>query len=118
MYTYTQYRLCRVPLDNKLMFRKHILDQGLLIHLFAGPGDIKPKSEVKIRVPKEESKYSIKVKNTTDPKAIWDIDEVHTVPFCDDASYDPRQRPEFDVKYRQAITSEDVFLQVGAVNST
>lgn len=89
-----------------------------LIHLFAGPGDIRPKSEVKIRVPKEESKYSIKVKKTTDPKAIWDIDEVHTVPFCDDASYDPRQRPEFDVKYRQAITSEDVFLQVSAVNST
>lgn len=34
------------------------------------------------------------------------------VPFCDDASYDPRQRPEFDIKYRQAVTSEDVFLQV------
>jgi hypothetical protein len=34
------------------------------------------------------------------------------VPFCDDASYDPRQRPEYDIKYRQAVTSEDVFLQV------
>lgn len=86
------------------------------IHPFAGPGDIKRKSEVKIKVPKEDSEYSTKVNKTTDPKAIWDIDEVHTVPFCDDASYDPRQRPEFDVKYRQAITSEDVFLQVGTVN--
>jgi hypothetical protein len=26
---------------------------------------------------------------------------------------DPRERPEFDIKYRQAVTPEDVYLQVG-----
>uniref|UniRef100_A0A1B6JS01 PIH1D1/2/3 CS-like domain-containing protein n=1 Tax=Homalodisca liturata TaxID=320908 RepID=A0A1B6JS01_9HEMI len=78
-----------------------------------GPGDIKSKSQVKIRVPTEEYEHSYYTKKKTDPKAIWEVDEVPVVAFCDDASYDPRQRPEFDIKYRQAVTSEDLFLQLG-----
>ncbi|KAG8311617.1 hypothetical protein J6590_038641 [Homalodisca vitripennis] len=77
-----------------------------------GPGDIKSKSQVKIRVPTEEYEHSYYTKKKTDPKAIWEVDEVPVVAFCDDASYDPRQRPEFDIKYRQAVTSEDLFLQL------
>ncbi|KAG8311615.1 hypothetical protein J6590_038639 [Homalodisca vitripennis] len=78
-----------------------------------GPGDIKSKSQVKIRVPTEEYEHSYYTKKKTDPKSIWEVDEVPIVAFCDDASYDPRQRPEFDIKYRQAVTSEDLFLQIG-----
>jgi hypothetical protein len=30
-----------------------------------------------------------------------------------DVTADPRERPEFDIKYRQAVTPEDIYLQVG-----
>uniref|UniRef100_A0A1B6MQN4 PIH1D1/2/3 CS-like domain-containing protein n=1 Tax=Graphocephala atropunctata TaxID=36148 RepID=A0A1B6MQN4_9HEMI len=83
-----------------------------------GPGDIKSKSKVKIRVPTEEYEHAYYTKRKTDSKAIWEVDEVPVVAFCDDASYDPRQRPEVDIKYRQAVSSEDVFLQLGRKNSS
>lgn len=78
----------------------------------SGPADIKPKSKVRITVPSEEYEHYERTQKKMDQKAIWDINEVQSVPFCDDASYDPRQRPEFDIKYRQAVTSDDLFLQV------
>ncbi|XP_054284852.1 dynein axonemal assembly factor 6 [Macrosteles quadrilineatus] len=78
-----------------------------------GPGDIQPKSKINIRVPDEDNETEKSKKTKKDPQDIWDIEEVQVVPFCDDASYDPRPRPEFDIRYRQAVSSEDVFLQLG-----
>lgn len=84
-------------------------------HLISGPGDVKTKSRVKINVPSDEYEHYERSHKKLDEKAIWDINEVQSVPFCDDASYDPRQRPNFDIKYRQAVTSEDLYLQVTLV---
>jgi hypothetical protein len=42
---------------------------------------------------------------------IWDEREIPDVDV-DDSSTDPRERPEFEIKYRQAVTPEDVYLQV------
>lgn len=48
----------------------------------------------------------------SDPKSIWTSEEVPQVPFCDDASYDPRQRPDYEFRYRQAVGAENLYLQV------
>jgi hypothetical protein len=48
---------------------------------------------------------------TADDTVIWDEKEVPDVDVGD-ISMDPRERPEFDIKYRQAVTPEDVYLQV------
>ncbi|KAJ3021006.1 UNVERIFIED_CONTAM: Protein pih1d3 [Siphonaria sp. JEL0065] len=45
----------------------------------------------------------------TNTKEIWDEDEVEDQVI--DVS-DARSQPEFDVKYRQRVTSEDMFLQM------
>lgn len=47
-----------------------------------------------------------------DPKAIWCLSEVPEVPISDDASYDPRQRPDYNIIFRQAVGSEHIFLGV------
>ncbi|KDR16238.1 hypothetical protein L798_09656 [Zootermopsis nevadensis] len=47
-----------------------------------------------------------------DDAAIWDESEIPDVDV-DDTSTDPREKPDFDIKYRQAVTPEDVYLQMG-----
>ncbi|RZF35132.1 hypothetical protein LSTR_LSTR009438 [Laodelphax striatellus] len=77
-----------------------------------GPGDVKPKVKVNVKgVECDNGDNAIEV--VEDPKAIWQLHEVSEVPVCDDASYDPRQRPEYDIKYKQAVTAEDIYLQMG-----
>ncbi|XP_022196840.2 dynein assembly factor 6, axonemal [Nilaparvata lugens] len=77
-----------------------------------GPGDVKPKLKVKVKgVDSEQGENATEA--VDDPKAIWQLHEVTEVPVCDDASYDPRQRPEYDIKYKQAVTAEDIYLQMG-----
>lgn len=45
---------------------------------------------------------------------IWDDSEVPTLDTLpDDASLDPRLVPEYDISYQQAVTSEDIYLQMG-----
>lgn len=50
-------------------------------------------------------------RGSTDTTNIWDEREIPDVDV--DITSDPRERPEFDIKYRQAVTPEDVYLQVG-----
>ncbi|KAK7863621.1 hypothetical protein R5R35_006158 [Gryllus longicercus] len=47
-----------------------------------------------------------------DPDAIWCPTEVASAPDDEDGA-DPRPRPEYDMHFRQAVTPEDVFLQLG-----
>ncbi|XP_069698702.1 dynein axonemal assembly factor 6 [Periplaneta americana] len=70
-----------------------------------GPGHIGPKG----------SSTELKTRDTTasDGDAIWDESEVPEDSVVDDSS-DPREKPEFELSYRQAVTPEDVFLQLGA----
>ena len=79
-----------------------------------GSGDIKP-NKVKIKSivsdTFEENKDSGK-NVVEDLKSIWSLGEVPEVPVSDDASYDPRQRPDYDIIFRQAVGSEDIFLGV------
>ncbi|XP_037085752.1 dynein assembly factor 6, axonemal-like [Pollicipes pollicipes] len=46
------------------------------------------------------------------PTPIWDDDEVHEGAELDDVD-DPRPRPEYTMTFRQQVTAEDMFLQVG-----
>lgn len=81
-----------------------------------GPGDIKP-NKVKIKMTVSDNGDTENKDNTEncqeDPKSIWCLSEVPEVPVSDDASYDPRQRPDYDIKFRQAVGSEDIFLGLG-----
>lgn len=81
-----------------------------------GPGDVKP-NNVKIKTTLSDDAENMENnddgKNVEeDCKAIWCLNEVPEVSVSDDASYDPRQRPNYDIKFRQAVKSEDIFLQV------
>lgn len=74
---------------------------------FPGPGDIFQK--VKItgnEVDREKNKIS------DDPKSIWRLSEVQEVPISDDVLWDPREKPQYDITYKQALKSEDIYLQV------
>lgn len=45
-------------------------------------------------------------------KDIWDANEVEEgVEF--DTSDDPRMQPEYDIVYKQRVTTEDIYLQMG-----
>ncbi|KAH3695144.1 hypothetical protein DPMN_082600 [Dreissena polymorpha] len=47
-----------------------------------------------------------------DTKDIWDAEEVQEGAEFE-SIYDPRPQPEYDIVYKQAVTSEDMFLQMG-----
>ncbi|KAI9351103.1 hypothetical protein DFJ73DRAFT_831593 [Zopfochytrium polystomum] len=68
------------------------------------PGSIGPKL-----APAAESKAPSK-SSSASKKDIWDDDEVEEN-VLDDA--DPRPAPEYTIKYRQRVTSEDIYLQMG-----
>ncbi|CAI2726390.1 unnamed protein product [Schistosoma spindalis] len=74
------------------------------------PGDIglKCRSEVK------KEKPNVKQKN---PNDIWDIDEIPEGTQHEDI-YDPRPQPKYEIVYQQAVTAEDVYLQLGRKNPT
>ncbi|OWF45716.1 Protein PIH1D3 [Mizuhopecten yessoensis] len=73
-----------------------------------GPGEIGPtKKEGSSDEPKQDTK-----KQTKD---IWTEDEVGEGAEYE-SLYDPRPQPEYDILYKQAVTSEDMFLQMGNKN--
>ncbi|XP_067006908.1 dynein axonemal assembly factor 6 [Anabrus simplex] len=47
-----------------------------------------------------------------DTGAIWDEKEVPEDAVCEESA-DPRTRPQYDIKFRQAVTTEDIYLQMG-----
>jgi hypothetical protein len=48
-------------------------------------------------------------------KDIWDEEEVDEGAEFD-TSDDPRMQPEYEIVYKQKVTSEDIFLQMGSKN--
>ncbi|WAQ98438.1 DAAF6-like protein [Mya arenaria] len=68
------------------------------------PGNIGP--EKKAGTTEKEEKVK---KNTKD---IWDAEEVQEGAEFE-SMYDPRPQPDYDIVYKQAVTSEDMFLQMG-----
>ncbi|XP_075218228.1 dynein axonemal assembly factor 6-like [Lycorma delicatula] len=76
------------------------------------PGDIKT-VKVNVKGISGDNESDNKCDKKYNPKAIWQLHEVPEIQLCDDASYDPRERPEHDIKYRQSVTPEDIYLQLG-----
>ncbi|GFG30164.1 hypothetical protein Cfor_10151 [Coptotermes formosanus] len=71
-----------------------------------GPGNIGPKKG------NGDGNCAVEVSGeSTGDANIWDEREIPDVDV--DMTADPRDRPEFDIKYRQAVTPEDVYLQMG-----
>jgi len=48
---------------------------------------------------------------SADDTSIWEEREVPDIEVGD-SIIDPRERPEYEIKYRQAVTPEDAYLQV------
>ncbi|KAL8581293.1 hypothetical protein ACOMHN_028319 [Nucella lapillus] len=69
-----------------------------------GPGDVGPQKQTS-QPPQTKEKEKV-------TKDIWDPDEV-----AEGAEFeilnDPRPQPEYEIMYKQAVTSEDMFLQMG-----
>ncbi len=76
-----------------------------------GPGSIGP--DKKSTDSKTESKKSIYEKKKS--KNIWDENEVEEGAEFDTQD-DPRMQPEYEILYKQKLTSEDIFLQMGNKN--
>ncbi|KAK6628523.1 hypothetical protein RUM43_002338 [Polyplax serrata] len=74
-----------------------------------GPGDISSKNKIKNSVG-EEGKGS--ESGGGDAKDIWDESEVPEGVVHDETE-DPREKPEYEIKYKQGVTAEDMFLQMG-----
>ncbi|XP_069129554.1 dynein axonemal assembly factor 6-like [Argopecten irradians] len=73
-----------------------------------GPGEIGPK--------KNEGRSSEQNQTTkANTKDIWTEEEIgEGAEF--ESLYDPRPQPEYEILYKQAVTSEDMFLQMGNKN--
>lgn len=52
------------------------------------------------------------LKEKKETKDIWDIDDVPEG-IVYDTKDDPRIQPDYDISYKQKITTEDIFLQMG-----
>lgn len=49
-----------------------------------------------------------------DPKDIWDIDEVSDDELNnDDDDFDDRTQPEFEIMYKQSVSAEDKYMNMG-----
>ncbi|XP_077984927.1 dynein axonemal assembly factor 6-like [Glandiceps talaboti] len=84
-------------------------DQPVTAAAKLGPGSIgAPKAKEVQTKPTEKKKES---------KDIWDEDEVPEGSEFEDLN-DPRPQPEYDIIFKQAITTEDMFLQMGNKNPT
>ncbi|KAK7096694.1 dynein axonemal assembly factor 6-like [Littorina saxatilis] len=70
-----------------------------------GPGDVGPVKHTS----QPSSRKEVEKKNTKD---IWDADEVPEGAEYE-TLYDPRPEPEYDIVFKQAVSSEDMFLQMG-----
>lgn len=73
-----------------------------------GPADLGPQKTTTTSNDTEKTRK----KNTKD---IWDDEEVIEGSEFDTV-YDPRPQPEYDIIYKQAVTSEDMFLGMGNKN--
>ncbi|KAF7254936.1 hypothetical protein EG68_08576 [Paragonimus skrjabini miyazakii] len=76
------------------------------------PGDIGPKVKRK-----SKSNEDNKKQRACDPNAIWDAEEVPEDNEFEDI-YDPRPQPEYELIYKQAVTTEDIYLPLGMKNPT
>lgn len=69
------------------------------------PGNIGPEK-------KKATEETTETKAKKNSKDIWDEEEV-TEGSEFQSAYDPRPQPEYDIVFKQAITTEDMFLQMG-----
>ncbi|XP_047345200.1 dynein axonemal assembly factor 6 [Vespa velutina] len=69
-----------------------------------GPGDI----EVQKDVPFNNLKPHTPLKEKDD---IWHSSEVHTLPISE--INDPRKIPDYEIKFKQSVKTEDIFLNMG-----
>ncbi|XP_072039726.1 dynein axonemal assembly factor 6-like [Amphiura filiformis] len=76
-------------------------DQPVTAAAKLGPGSIGPPKK---QQPKQEKK--------SDSKDIWNAEEVPEGSEFEDDN-DPRPQPEYDIVFKQAVSTEDMFLQMG-----
>ncbi|KAK2193095.1 hypothetical protein NP493_17g06054 [Ridgeia piscesae] len=69
------------------------------------PSDIAPKR-------KTEPGGKSEAHQKKNEKDIWEAQEVNPGAEYDDV-YDPRPQPEYEILYKQSVTTEDMFLQMG-----
>lgn len=78
-----------------------------------GPGNIKPKKRDNVK--KLENSLLMKI----EPKALpQSMEEFEKLSKIDEELLDTRKQPEYSVMYKQAVTSEDIYLQVRITSSS
>lgn len=76
-----------------------------------GPGDIGKSRRHSVGIHRPAAGDTLQTSKPTDPDAIWTADEVIDQPTGEEC-FDPREQPEYEIKYQQAVRPEDVFLQM------
>ncbi|KAM7540259.1 hypothetical protein Aperf_G00000046728 [Anoplocephala perfoliata] len=77
-----------------------------------GPGEIGPKKWRKVKKDLRTDE-----EQPADPKCIWKKEEVPDATYVEDV-YDPRPQPEYELHFKQDVSAEDMFLQMGPKNAT
>ncbi|VUZ55747.1 unnamed protein product [Hymenolepis diminuta] len=75
-----------------------------------GPGEIGPKK-------KKNTVKEVEKELSTNSNDIWRLEEVPDATYVEDL-YDPRPRPEYEIHFKQDVSAEDMFLQMGPKNAT
>lgn len=83
--------------------------------IFTGPGDIGKRGTHNVSINKLASGDGQRNINASDPDAIWESDKIVSQPIGEER-FDPREQPEYEIKYQQAVSPEDVFLQVSTLS--
>lgn len=77
-------------------------------HNTLGPGDIKPKKSEIVKTLENPLLKKINVEN-----AIKSMDDLEELQKQDEEQLDNRKHPEYNITYKQAVTTEDIYLQMG-----
>ncbi|CAF1226366.1 unnamed protein product [Adineta steineri] len=80
------------------------------------PASLVSQAEKTTSTIKDANSTSIKKPSTVNSKDIWQIDEVPNNNVKTHDEVDQRPQPEYEMHYKQRITTEDVFLQMGNKN--
>lgn len=78
-----------------------------------GPGNIKPKK--KDNGKKLENSLLMKIETEAPPQSMKEFEDQLKI---DEELLDTRKQPEYSVLYKQAVTSEDIYLQVKVTHSS
>ncbi|XP_077285550.1 dynein axonemal assembly factor 6 [Arctopsyche grandis] len=76
------------------------------------PPDDAPKADCSKAIQANSHNQNVQVKKTETPKTLEEFEMQQELEF-NELTMESKKQPQFNIKYSQAVTAEDVFLQLG-----